>query len=354
MFRPKLDIDTRKPLHEKKGKSVERVEKAACEDVEPARLAGTADMKALEEKAAKAEKRLNRARSRLDQITGDLLLTEEADEVEDLREEQKDAQVRLDRAKADHDKAKLELDRAKAKVDEEARVEADMKAAAEADEKAKRDEVLKRAKEKARAQEESAGDDEEPKPEGTKEEMEPLPLPEEECVPVEPLDEGELGPMPKPRKKFKWTPKKAIAVAVLLVLVLPAVLYGIAIPRMDVTVRTWYYEGFMSSITVDAKVLNDGTVEVTNLDINISVLKVQGSYDVYLTQYTGQTPSIGIYSEKDFNGMVIHDDQNDKYVIQIQVSFDAGGRHVSESYTHHIDGPYMNIFFNDRVTGLAF
>jgi hypothetical protein len=354
MFRPKLDVgtDKGKPLKEKKGKAVEHVEKAGCDAIEPAGPAGPVDMKALHETAAKAEKRVNRARSRLDQIEGDLLLSEEQDEAEDLRAEQKDAQARLEKARAEYDKAKLELDQAKAKQQEEARVEADMKAASEADERAKRDEVMKRAKEKAKAHKEPVEVDDTLVPD-RKKAAGLIPPPEEECVPVEALEEGDLGPMPKPRKKFKWTPKKAIAVGFVVCLLLPAVVYGFVIPRVDVTVRTWYYEGFLSSITVDSKVLNDGSVEVTNLDINISVMKEVGSYDVYIAQFTGQTPSIGIMSEKNFEGMSLHDDQNDKYVLQVKITFDAGSQHVSRSYTHHIDGPYMNVFFNDHISELA-
>ena len=356
MFRPRLDIDKNKPLREKKGKAVEHVEKAECDAIEPAGPAGPVDIKALEENAHKAEKRVNRARSRLDQIEGDLLLTEEQDEAEDLRAEQKDAQARLEKARADYDKAKGELDDAKARMEEEARVEADMKAEAEAEDRAKRDEVFQRAKEKAKALKEPVVIDDTLGPhDRLKEEKEAGSAPplEEECVPVEILEEKELGPMPKPKKPFKWTPKKAIAVGFVVCLLLPALLYGFVIPRVDVTVRTWYYEGFLSSITVDSKVLNDGSVEVTNLDINISVMKAVGSYDVYIAQFTGQTPSIGIMSEKNFEGISLHDDQNDKYVLQVKITFDAGSQHVSRSYTHHIDGPYMNVFFNDHISELA-
>lgn len=348
LFRPRLEIGKGKDPKAGKGKGVEHVEKAECDTVESAPPVDSAEMRVLEDRAAKAEKRLNRARSRLDQIVGDLLLTEDEDEKEDLRAEQKDAQARMERAKAEYDGAKQELDDAKARKQEEARVEAEMQAAADAEEKAKRDEVLKRAKEKAKAKSQPI------------EMINPLGLDtlkdekkDEECVPAEVLEDGELGPMPKPRKPFKWTPKKAIAVGFLVCLVLPAVLYGFVIPRADVTVRTWYYEGFLSSITVDTKIINDGSVEVTNLDINVSVMKVVGPYDVYLAQFIGQTPSIRTMSEKNFEGMTFHDDQNEKYVLQVKISFDAGSRHFAKSYTHHIDGPSMSVYFNDRISELA-
>jgi hypothetical protein len=358
LFRPKMDwpADKEKAPREKKGRSVEHVEKAECDAIEPAGPADHSNIKALEEKIAKAEERVNRARSRLEQIEGDLLLTEEQDEAEDLRAEQKDAQARLDKARAGYDKAKLELDQVKAKHHEEARVEAEMQSAVEADEKIKMDEAIKRAKVKAKAGGEPGrkADTLFPK-DRWRAETEPglAPPPEEECVPVEVMEEGELGPMPKPRKKFKWTPKKAIAVGAVLFLILPVVLYTVVVPRVDVTVRSWYYEGFQNSIVVDTKVINDGSVEVRNLDINVSVLKVVNGLEVYITQLTGQTMSIGSYSEKKFSSIELHDDQNDRYVLLVRVSFDAGSRSVHESYTHHIDGPYMNIYFEDHIAELA-
>lgn len=344
MFRPKLDLNK-----DKKPKSVEHVEKANCDAIEPAGPAGTTDLATLEKNLEQAERKLNRARSRLEQVDGELLLSEDPEDIEDLREEQKDAKSRKDRALAGYEKVKAQRDRVKARIEEEAKVESDMKAASEAEEKAKRDEALQRAKQKARDLEEA--------PEEPKEPIKPKEVPkaktEEECVPIEVLEDAELGPMPKPRKKYKWTPKKAIAAAVLVGLVLPVFLYGFVIPRSDVTVRTWFNEGLLNAITVDTKVLNDGTVEVRNLDINISVLKELKGVEVYVTDLTASSSSIGIMSEKKFSGITFHDDQNAKYILEVKVSFDAGGTHVTKSYTHHVDQAYMNLYFNDHIQELA-
>jgi hypothetical protein len=343
LFRPRLDVKTGK---EKKASSTEHVEEASCDDIEPAVHAGQTDIPALKKELEKAERHLNRAKSRLEQIEGELLLTEDQDDVEDLREEEVDAKARMEKAKAHYEKVTRRLDLAKAKVAEEAKVEAEMNAASEAEEKARRDEVLKRAKEKAKAQKGPVKPSEgasQPK-EGTA---------EEECVPVEVMEESELGPLPMPRKKFKWTPKKAIAVGVVLFLILPVVLYTVVVPRVDVTVKSWYYEGFQNFIVVDTKVINDGSVEVTNLDINVSILKVVNGHEVYLTQLTGQTMSLGRYSEKKFSSIELQDDQNDRYILLVRVSFDAGARAVHESYTHHIDGPYMSMYFEDHIAELA-
>jgi hypothetical protein len=345
MFRPKLDVSK-----DKRSKSVEHIEKASCDDVEPARPAGTQDLAALEKELEKAERKLNRARSRLEQIDGELLLSEDPDDIEDLREEQKDAKARKDRAMKDYDKVKSERDRAKARIDEEAKVEAEMQASAEAEEKAKREEAIQRAKDKARALEE--GSSEEPE-EPVKPKVVAKAKTEEECEAVEVLADEELGPLPKPHKKFKWTPKKAVAVVVLVGLVLPALLYGFVIPRADVTVRTWFNEGLLNAMTVDTKVINDGTVEVTNLDINISVMKDVKGVEVHVADLTGYSSSVGMMSEKKFTSITYHDDMNAKYILEIKVSFDAGGTHITKSYTHRVNEPVMNLYFNDRVQELA-
>jgi hypothetical protein len=346
MFRPKLDISK-----DKRSKAVEHVEKAKCDAIEPAGPASTTDLATLEKDLEKAERKLNRARSRLEQTDGELLLSEDPEDIEDLREEQMDAKVRKDKAMAEYEKVKAQRDRAKARIDEEVKVEADMKAASEAEEKAKREEVLQRAKQKARDLEENT-------PEEPKEPIKRPTIPkkakvEDECVAVEVLEDAELGPMPKPRKKFKWTPKKAIAVAVLVGLVLPAVLYGFVIPRADVTVRTWFNEGLLNAMTVDTKVMNDGSVEVRNIDVNISVMKVVSGVEVYVTDLTGYSSSVGILSEKKFTSITFHDDQNAKYIIVVKISFDAGGSHISKSYTHRVNQAYMNLYFNDHIQELA-
>jgi hypothetical protein len=351
MFRPKLDVPK-----DKKPKAAEHVEKATCDDIEPAAPAGLTDLPTLEKNLEKAERKLNRARSRLEQIDGELLLSEDPDDVEDLREEQKDAKARKDRAMKDYEKAKSERDRAKARIDEEAKVEADMKAASEAEEKSRRDEAIQRAKQKAKALEEEEPP-EEKAPEEPKKPVKPKiaakAKPKEECEPVEVLEDEELGPMPKPRKSFKWTPKKAVAVGVLVGLVLPALLYGFVIPRADVTVRTWFNEGFLNAMTVDAKVINSGTVEVSNLDINISVMKDVKGVEVHVADLTGYSSSVGFMSEEKFSSITFHDDQNAKYILVVKISFDAGGTQITKSYTHRVNTAVMNTYFNDHIQEIA-
>jgi hypothetical protein len=334
MFRPKLDLPK-----DKRPKATEHVEKAVCDDVESANPAGPTDLAALEKNL---------------EIDGELLLSEDPDDIEDLREEQKDAKVRKDRAMKDYETAKSERDRAKSRIDEEAKVEAEMKAAAEADEKTRRDEAIQRAKQKAKALEEGSPEDE--APQEPKKPLKPKAVakakPEEECEPVEVL-EDELGPMPKPHKKFKWTPKKAVAIGVLVGLVLPVLLYGFVIPRADVTVRTWFNEGFLNAMTVDAKVINDGTVQVSNLDINISVMKDVNGIEVHVADLTGYKSSVGFMSEEKFSSVTFHDDQNAKYILVVKISFNAGGTHITKSYTHRVNQAVMNTYFNDHIQELA-
>ena len=298
---------------------------------------------------------------------------------------------------AEYQTVKAVRDRAKARIEEEAKVETEMKAASEADEKTRRDEAIQRAKEKARREEDlqTATDkdqrdedyqraknkdkrnedfhratdkdkrDEDFQQAKNKDKRDEdfqkavdkdkrLVRPEDSCVPVEVMEDEDLGPMPKPHKKFKWTPKKAIVVGLLVCLVLPAVLYGFIIPRADVTVRTWFNEGLLNSITVDAKVINDGTVEVSNLDLNISVMKEVKGVEVHIADLASYSSSVAIFSEKKFDSINFHDDENAQYVIEVKVSFDAGGSQVSKSYTHHVDQSYMNLYFNDQIQELAF
>ena len=99
--------------------------------------------------------------------------------------------------------------------------------------------------------------------------------------------------------------------------------------------------------------MNDGTVEVRNLRINVSVLKVIDGIEVFVTELDSEVPSIRMMSEKKFTAIEFHDDQNEKYILIVQISFEASGKTIDKSYTHHIDDPYMNIYFKDRVSELA-
>jgi hypothetical protein len=350
MFRPSLDTDDGKaPVKKPSGK------KGIASSRPP-----TGDIKELEKAYKRAEKRLIRARGRVEHIESDLLLADDPDDIEDLKAELSEATKKKDAALRKWETTRQELNDAKARQKAEASFKEEE--LIEVPKPVEKKAPKKRSKRSSKGAKVSFAD---VKPEDL-EGMEAEAIDDDHMEVGEAIDLDELDAFeaelvtddleaPRPRKKgFKWTPKKAIAVGVILFLVLPVLLYGLVIPRADVTVKTWYYEGFQNSIVIDAKVQNHGTVDIKGLDLNISVLKVVDDVEVYITELTFSDPLIYAREEQKVESVTFHDDQNDEYIVLVQVTYEAGGKLVDESYTHHIDKPYMNVVFEDNVFMWAF
>jgi len=314
----------------------------------------TGDIKELEKAHKRAEKRLIRARGRVEHIEGDLLLADEPDDVEDLKAELSEATKKKDAALRKWEATKKELNAARAHERAESSFkEDDLIAVPKPVEK----KAKKKGSKKSRPGAKVSFTDVVPEDVEEAEHVmvgEPIDLDELDAFEAEIVTEEDLDGPPPRKKGFKWTPKKAIAVGVVLFLVLPVLLYGLVIPRADVTIKTWYYEGFQNSIVVDAKVQNHGTVDIKGLDLNISVLKVIDDIEVYITELTFSDPLIYAREEQKVESVTFNDNQNDDYIILVQVSYEAGGKLVDESYTHHINKPYMNVVFEDHMFMWAF
>src|SRR3972149_1208987 len=54
-------------------------------------------------------------------------------------------------------------------------------------------------------------------------------------------------------------------------LLLPVLLWGLVIPRTDVTVTVWFNEGMLNAINVDSKVSNAGTLVLQGLEVSVEV-----------------------------------------------------------------------------------
>jgi len=347
VFRPGLDLDDGKaPVKKPTGNKGKRPIASST----PA----TGDIKELEKAHKRAEKRLIRARGRVEHIESDLLLADDPDDIEDLKAELVDATKKKDAAlrKWEATKQELNVARARQKAEASFKEEELIEVPMAVEEKAPK----KKSKKSRKGAKISFGDI---KPEDLEEVEaehvevdEPIDLDEleAELVSEEDLDE----PISRKKKGFKWTPKKAITIGVVLFLVLPVLLYGLVIPRADVTIKTWYYEGFQNSIVVDAKIQNHGTVDIKGLDLNISILKVTDGVEIYITELTFSDPLIYAREVQKVDSVSFNDNQNDDYIILVQVTYEASGKLVDESYTHHIDKPYMNVVFEDHMFMWAF
>lgn len=362
VFRPTLDTGggkapDKRPKKGKGGKKGPRIEKKAegCNAIETSSIAPDKEIEKLKALQRRAEKRLERARNRVDDIENELLLSDDPDDIDDLKAELSEAKARKNAAMAEWKVATQELDEARA----EARERAKAKEEAEAEEMDFAPPKGKKGRKRPKGTVKVGMGDVLPEiddilPPEEKEELGPEPLTDysdldDEAFEADILEDDLPMPSPRPKKKFKWTAKRAIAVGVIAFLILPVLLYGLVIPRVDITVKTWYSEGFQNSIIVDSKFKNDGTVEVRNMDLTITLMKEIDGVEVYLTELTFDDPTIYPLTEQKIDSIKVHDDQNANYVLLVELECNAGGKYVSKSYTHYIDKPYLSFFFEDKV-----
>src|SRR3990172_8564462 len=66
-------------------------------------------------------------------------------------------------------------------------------------------------------------------------------------------------------------------------LLLPVLLWGLVIPRTDVTVTVWFNEGMLNAINVDSKVSNGGTLVLQGLEVSVEVFNASDRSKANLT-----------------------------------------------------------------------
>ena len=119
------------------------------------------------------------------------------------------------------------------------------------------------------------------------------------------------------------------------------------IPRTDVRVQAQYHEGLFNAIAVDLRVINDGTVALAPLHVELVVTDsgsgaAMGFYNV--------TTSLGAH--RTYNGEALQfkgDEIATNYTLSITIRFTAGSSPVTRSLDFRTEEPYMNLYFEGRV-----
>ncbi len=119
------------------------------------------------------------------------------------------------------------------------------------------------------------------------------------------------------------------------------------IPRADVRVQAQYHEGLFNAIAVDLRVINDGTVSLSPLHIELVVTDsgtgaAMGFYNV--------TTSLGPH--RTYNGDALQfkgDEIATNYTLSITVRLTAGSTPITRSLDFRTEEPYMNLYFEGRV-----
>ena len=160
---------------------------------------------------------------------------------------------------------------------------------------------------------------------------------------VEAEEFGDTAPVKRRRGRLMG------AVLIVLVVVLIPLLYFVAIPRTDLTLKVYYNESMLNQINVDSELRNGGTVAVDGLVLEISVVN---STDQQVGGQNYTVTSIGPFSPPEkLQAISFRGDQYEGYTIIIDLTFRAGGRSFSEHWSHETKEPWMNQDFTETVSG---
>jgi hypothetical protein len=158
----------------------------------------------------------------------------------------------------------------------------------------------------------------------------------------------------KPVKVIEYTPGevtgmswRTVGTIVVLIIIVIAAIYLVAVPRADAELVIRYNEGIMGSINVDARVENHGTRDMT--DIRISIL-VQNSTDVRMADLMEYTGSVVAHGDASLDSITFQGDQWETYHIFVEWTFECAGETYHGSEHYNTEGDAMNVWFNEDIT----
>ncbi|UCG69406.1 MAG: hypothetical protein JSV09_16820 [Thermoplasmata archaeon] len=149
---------------------------------------------------------------------------------------------------------------------------------------------------------------------------------------------------PKERKDVRRIAMIILVIAVIACLIL-VLSFHFIIPRLDLKVITQYREGSALSINLDSKIQNDGTLDIQDFSMNITIFNTSGGVvaegDYYLAD-------LGAHSVHKFDNINFFGDQYEPYHIIIAVNFESDGKEYSEVFEHNVK-EYILQRFEDKV-----
>jgi hypothetical protein len=295
-------------------RKIEKGEPAAPSTEEIGKL--EREVKNAEELVSKAKTRSKIAKRRVRSLEEELDFAESGEEKEILENDLEEARKKEHRVELSLTMALSSLDKANQHLDE-------------ARARAKKEVEVKPEKEEDVPDEEEPVLEKEEKPEDIYEVEE-----EPEDMPV------------RPRRKFKWTPLKAVATIIVVFIILPVTLYSLVIPRTNAVVRILYSEGFQGNIIIDAEVKNTGTVDITDLNMTITILDVN---DLKVAEMYYEDPMVYARTDSKADAITFPGNQRVDYSVLMEITFFSEGSSFFSSETFYIDGPFMNYVFEDNI-----
>jgi len=121
------------------------------------------------------------------------------------------------------------------------------------------------------------------------------------------------------------------------------IIYSFLIPRAELSVNTTVHYSF-SGISIGVQVRNTGTLEITDLSMNITVTNEDGEKE-YQEEFV-----IGVLGKRErvapsFNFKA---PQIDPYTLTLRFDFSCDGQEYNETIQHEMKD-YMNFIWKDRI-----
>lgn len=139
---------------------------------------------------------------------------------------------------------------------------------------------------------------------------------------------------------------RRIGTAVFVALIIFGAWYWV-IPRTDVRVQAQYHEGLFNAIAVDLRVINDGSLSLAPLHIELVV--TDSATGAAMGFYAVNT-SLGAHRTFDAKDVAFKGDEiATNYTISITVRFTAGSTQVTRSLDFRTEEPYMNLYYEGRI-----
>ncbi len=167
---------------------------------------------------------------------------------------------------------------------------------------------------------------------------------------VTPEDREKIESFRRWRKKEVREKKHLVIAIILFILVLSASLTFFLAPRVDITVRTWYREGPMGTITIGLSInsrstvaLEDGVMRVSVMNETRHVLVSNVYEDIELGEWEDQSIESTNLGWDELGGETSYS----TFIINIEFVFYAGGEKHTLQKEHTTEEPYINLFYSD-------
>jgi hypothetical protein len=159
---------------------------------------------------------------------------------------------------------------------------------------------------------------------------------------------GQSAPARPDARRRRGRHRRLALLAVAVIVIIP-LLYFFVIPRTELAVKVSYNESVLNRINVAAQLKNSGTQEVTDVDLDVSVVNSTDS-GMGSREYSVGTvaPYMGVAK---LQSLTFRGDQYERYTIVVTISFSAGGERHSRHFSHDTQEPWMNQDWTDVISG---